>query len=277
MQNLLKQHLPAENTLLHEAMRYACLNGGKRLRPLLAYTTGAALGYAWEYFDPIALAIECLHCYSLIHDDLPAMDNDAFRRGQPTCHTIYGEAHAILAGDALFTLAFEILSKTKMYSPTICLRLIHTLTKATGAHGMVLGQAIDIEAQKKNLNLAQLTHMHRAKTGALIAASAQCAAIASQAPQKDLEAIEGFAYHIGLAFQIQDDILDELGNITQMGKAPGQDRKTKKCTFVSLLGLEQAKYYAEDYKKKALQCLAPLDTRGAALHLLAEYITKRDV
>lgn len=193
---------------LHQAMRYGCLNGGKRLRPLLVYAAGESLGAALEQLDPIACAIEFIHGYSLIHDDLPALDNDDFRRGQASCHKAFGEATAILAGDALQALAFEILADNQRLSAEQRLKLILVLTQSIGVAGMAGGQALEFECDPKKSDLSQLENIHRLKTGKLIRASVQMGAIAAGASITQLTQLDNFANHLGLAFQIQDDIHD---------------------------------------------------------------------
>jgi geranylgeranyl pyrophosphate synthase len=258
-------------------MHYACLNGGKRLRPLLVYLSAEIFGTPWERLHPIATAIELIHCYSLVHDDLPAMDNDELRRGKPTCHKAFNEATAILAGDALLTLAFDILS-TSAFLPTlsesVILKIIKIISKAAGL--MVQGQALDIAFEGKAIKLEQLIQMHRAKTGALIAASVQCGALASgHVTEKDLVNLQNFGQAIGLSFQIQDDILDRLGHPNIMGKHPGQDVKKNKCTFVTLLGLAQAQDYAQNCHEQALACLTDFGKPADPLRALSEYFVER--
>lgn len=281
VQILLERYLPYPQASmpLYNAMHYACLNGGKRLRPLLAYLTADIFDTPAEVVDPIAAAIEMIHCYSLVHDDLPAMDNDDLRRGKATCHKVFGDATAILVGDALLTLAFEILS-TSEHSPNIDyptkLQIIRVLSQASGASGMVQGQAIDLAAEGHQLELAQLIDMHNAKTGALLSASVQCGALASgRATKNDLFKLQNFGKAIGLCFQIQDDILDALGNSDIMGKHPGQDVKKNKCTFVTLLGIEQARAHAIDCHAQALLALEHFGPKADLLRALSAYIIER--
>lgn len=277
---ILKRYLPqAEVSPLYAAMHYACLNGGKRLRPLLVYSTGEMFGVPWERLDPIAAAIEFIHCYSLVHDDLPAMDDDDLRRGKPTCHKAFGEATAILAGDALLTLAFDLLANHQHFSSqneSEILKIIRIFCQAAGANGMIRGQALDLEAQGNTLSLEQLTQMHHAKTGALIAASVQCGALASgTATNNDLHELQKFGEAIGLGFQIQDDILDSLGNKETMGKLPGQDVKRNKCTFVTLLGLDRAHEHAQHCHQVALSCLTRFGAKADPLRAISHYIIQR--
>lgn len=278
---LLNHYLPAQNieTPLYEAMRYACLNGGKRLRPYLAYQSAALFDVPEPVIDPIAVALELIHCYSLIHDDLPAMDNDDLRRGKPTCHKAFNEATAILAGDALLTLAFDILSQTNGLTEKnqiTNLKIIQILSRAAGPFGMVQGQALDLAAEGKSLSYAQLCQMHGSKTGALIAASVQCGAIAGDASESDLENLHKFGLAIGLAFQIKDDLLDALGNSETMGKEPGQDVKNQKCTFVTLLGVDTTSQYLTDCYTQSLAHLEPFGLKAEPLRALAAYIVGRE-
>lgn len=278
---LLNHYLPAQDheTPLNEAMRYACLNGGKRLRPYLAYQSAALFDVPESMMDPIAVALELIHCYSLIHDDLPAMDNDDLRRGKPTCHKAFDEATAILAGDALLTLAFDILSRSKGLSEKTQLtnlQIIQLLSRAAGPFGMVQGQAFDITTEGKTLSYTQLCQMHAAKTGALIAASVQCGAIVGNASESDLESLHKFGLAIGLAFQIKDDLLDALGNSETMGKKPGQDIKNQKCTFVTLLGVDATSQYLSDCYTQSLVHLASFGHKAEPLRAIAAYIVGRE-
>lgn len=273
IQDRLTTLLP-ENTdsILHHAMRYATLNGGKRLRPLLVYLSGEMYGLSKTEVDPIAMAIECIHCYSLIHDDLPSMDNDDLRRGKPTCHKAFNEATAILAGDALLTLAFELLTQDELISP----RIIHVIAKAAGSHGMVGGQMLDLHAENQTLSLSQLTQIHEAKTGALITASVLTGALASYRSSFEEEtALKNFGRAIGLAFQIQDDILDATGDVAEMGKFPQQDQQKKKSTFVTQLGLEEAKIHVKKFYTEAIESLACFGERANRLRDLSTYIIHR--
>lgn len=278
LENILKgssEHISP--TPLNEAMRYACLNGGKRLRPLMAYLTAELFDTPWEQVDPIAAAIELIHCYSLIHDDLPAMDDDDLRRGKPTCHKVFGEGMAILAGDALLTEAFVLISQQKnIYPADMLINIIGHLSTAAGAKGMVKGQAMDISAEGQALSLETLLEMHAAKTGALIAASVQCGALATNRASKyDLEKLQIFGDIMGLAFQIQDDILDVLGTPAEMGKTLGKDMQQQKCTFVSLLGLEKAQSYAQQCHQEALSCLSVFGPRAKPLIELSHFMIER--
>ncbi|MEH6649583.1 MAG: (2E,6E)-farnesyl diphosphate synthase [Motiliproteus sp.] len=271
-----------EPTQLFAAMRYGLFNGGKRLRPVLVYASCQALGGMLKQADDAAAAIECIHAYSLIHDDLPAMDNDTLRRGKPTCHIAFDEASAILAGDALQPLAFEFLSRGSDtgLSATTQLQMIRTLAQASGDSGMVAGQILDVaaEGQQFKLELAQLERIHRLKTGALIDAAVRLGALASGNSNSDtLAALADYSAAIGLAFQVQDDILDIEGDTQTLGKTQGADLARDKSTYPALMGLEAAKAKAQQLHQQALLALAPLPPQNSAmLRLIADYIINRD-
>lgn len=273
--------LPAvtiQPTRLHEAMRYTVLNGGKRIRPLLVYLTGQTLNVNPTLLDGLASAVELIHAYSLVHDDLPAMDNDDLRRGKPTCHKAFDEATAILVGDALQTLAFYILSHDSHLPPLLPQRLemINTLALASGSRGMVGGQAIDMEAVDQSLTLAELENMHIHKTGALIRASVKLGALAYPALDDNLLAkLDHYAKCIGLAFQIQDDILDIEANTETLGKAQGADIAHNKVTYPALLGLRGAKQMATELIEQALDSLSDFDDKAEPLRWMANYIITR--
>ncbi|MBD3896017.1 polyprenyl synthetase family protein [Halomonas sp. ML-15] len=259
---------------LEAAMRYAVLGGGKRLRPVLVYAAGRALGAADADLDVPAVAIELIHAYSLVHDDLPAMDDDDLRRGQPTLHKAFDEATAILAGDALQTLAFEVLAGSA--SPRLG-ALMRTLAEAAGRNGMVAGQALDLAAVGGQPDVEALANMHRHKTGALISAALRLGgltAVAEDDPR--LAALVAYGEAIGLAFQIHDDVLDVIGDTQVLGKASGADAARDKPTYPSLLGLTGARAKADGLLDDALAALAPLGERGAALAELARYMIERD-
>jgi len=277
----LQQYLPAETTLpsqLHKAMRYAVLGGGKRIRPLLVYASGHALGAADKALDVAACAVECIHAYSLVHDDLPAMDDDDLRRGKPACHKAFGEAEAILAGDALQTLAFALLAHEPMGPVTAeqRLRMIERLALASGSRGMAGGQSLDLTAVGKQLDIAELEDMHIHKTGALIRASVLLGTLcADSASEKEVQALDHYGKYIGLAFQVRDDILDVTGNTEQLGKQAGADRALNKPTYPSLLGLSGARERARELHQAAIDSLACLDGRAAPLRWLSDYIVGR--
>lgn len=263
---------------LYAAMHYSVMNGGKRIRPLLVFASCQALGGAIQQAYGAACAVELIHAYSLVHDDLPAMDDDDLRRGKPTTHKAFDEAYAILAGDALQSLAFYALGDEQL-SPLSCtqrLNMLQVLSKASGAAGMVSGQAIDLSAVGQNISQNTLELMHRHKTGALIQASVQLGAIASSAatPQA-LVALEQYAQAIGLAFQVQDDILDVTSDTQTLGKQQGSDAEHDKPTYPALLGLNEAQAYAYALRDQALAALVDFDERADHLRHLAEYIVSR--
>lgn len=266
----LKKHLPPISQIpqrLHSAMHYAVFNGGKRLRPLLVYATGNALQIPLENLDLPAVAIELIHCYSLVHDDLPAMDNDDWRRGQPTCHKAFDEATAILVGDALQSLAFSCLTNIDM---------VNTLAKASGSYGMAGGQNLDLEAENQTTSLLELEHIHRLKTGALIEASVELGAIAAgyiQEPARIM--LKKFAQNIGLAFQIQDDILDVEGSTQHLGKTAGIDAANKKATYTSILGVPEAKRLLQKHYEIAMNSLDQLTFDTSDLKQLCTYVVSR--
>lgn len=277
----LLEHLPLAETAptkLHQAMRYSALNGGKRVRPLLVYLTGLALGANTDDLDKTAVAVEMIHCYSLIHDDLPAMDDDDLRRGQPTCHVKFDEATAILAGDALHTQAFEVLATTDFSAVATSqqTKMIALLAKASGSLGMGGGQAIDLESTNKIIDINTLENMHRMKTGALIKASVLLGAYcAGEISNHDREALEQYADAIGLAFQVQDDILDIESDTETLGKPQGSDLAKQKNTYPALLGLDGSKQKLQDLLQLALQALGKLPYNTEPLADLARYINNR--
>ncbi|MGE6982412.1 (2E,6E)-farnesyl diphosphate synthase [Kluyvera intermedia] len=274
--------LPFQNTPLVDAMQYGALLGGKRLRPFLVYATGKMFGVSMTTLDAPAAAVECIHAYSLMHDDLPAMDNDDLRRGQPTCHIKFGEASAILAGDALQTLAFSILSDAPMteVSDRDRLAMLSELATASGVAGMCGGQALDLEAEGQHVNLEMLERIHRHKTGALIRAAVRLGALsAGEQGRKALPLLDKYAECIGLAFQVQDDILDVVGDTATLGKRQGADQQLGKSTYPALLGLEQARKKASDLIAEARQSLTVLAAQSldtTALEALADFIILRD-
>jgi len=263
---------------LHEAMRYVVLGGGKRVRPVLVYATGAALGVGADVLDGPACAVELIHAYSLIHDDLPAMDDDDLRRGKPSCHRAFDEATAILAGDALQTLAFYILAHDPAMTADAQARLamIENLALAAGSRGMAGGQAIDFAAVGRNLDIAELENMHIHKTGALIRAAVKLAALsAPDLDQTTLQQLDHYAKCVGLAFQIRDDILDVEGDVAVIGKRQGADLALNKPTYPSLLGMAEAKRRAAYLHEEALTSLTALDERADPLRGLSHYIVDR--
>jgi geranylgeranyl pyrophosphate synthase len=281
VESALDQRLPPTTTApqrLHAAMRYVTLGGGKRLRAALVIATGEALGAMPDVLDVPACALELVHAYSLVHDDLPAMDNDDLRRGKPTCHKAFDEATAILAGDALQTLAFELLAHDPALAiePTQRLAMLTQLTQAAGSAGMAGGQAIDLDAVGQPLTLAGLENMHERKTGALIRASVALGALCS--PSCDaarLMQLDSYARAIGLAFQITDDILDIEGDTVTLGKPQGSDQKQAKPTYPSLLGLDRARALAREQHAVALESLRFLGDNGQLLGEIADFILDR--
>ncbi len=262
---------------LFTAIRYSVFNGGKRVRPVLAYAAAHALGNINQDTDRVAAAVELIHAYSLIHDDLPAMDNDDLRRGKPTCHIAFDEATAILAGDALQTLAFTQLTELENVPPQTVIQSIATLAKAAGTEGMVAGQAIDIASVNNILTIEQLEHMHRQKTGAMIIASIIIGALSSgQASEQQLMALTSYGDAIGLAFQVQDDILDVIGNTSMLGKQQGADQAMNKPTYTSLLGLGGAKEKAMQLHQDAIDAISHFDRNADHLRAIADYIINRD-
>ena len=271
------EEIDSYNAPLRDAMKYGLLLGGKRVRPFLVYATGEMLGAEMPSLDYAAAAIESIHAYSLIHDDLPAMDNDELRRGQPTCHIAFDEATAILAGDALQTFAFEILTEAPSLSAEQKLQLVKVLAQASGVRGMCLGQSLDLISEHKQVNLDELELIHRNKTGALLTAALKLGFICSpHFKNKELEKqLERYSQAIGLAFQVQDDILDIEGDSAEIGKPVGSDLDLDKSTYPKLLGLEGAKQKAQELYQTALHELDSLPFDTTALRALAEFIVNR--
>jgi farnesyl diphosphate synthase len=260
---------------LHEAMRYAVLNGGKRVRATLVYAAGEAVGADSSLLDGPACAVELIHAYSLVHDDLPAMDDDDLRRGKPTCHRAFGEANALLAGDALQSFAFQMLSDGAGDAQR-SVAMVATLAHASGSLGMAGGQAIDLAAVGRELGLDALEHMHRHKTGALIRASVRLGALCGESiGAEQLAQLDAYAACIGLAFQVRDDILDVEADTETLGKAQGADIALNKPTYPALLGLASAKHKAEELHERAISELAEFDTRADGLRGISAYIVNR--
>jgi geranylgeranyl pyrophosphate synthase len=277
-EGVLDRYLPAERRepgALHRAMRYATLAGGKRFRPVLVYATGKALGMAAEHLDPIATAIELIHAYSLVHDDLPAMDDDDLRRGRPTCHRAFDEATAILAGDALQALAFEVLA-CNLPASGRSLAIIHEIANACGSTGMAGGQALDLDAVGRRLDKSGLENMHRLKTGALIRAAVTAPCLLAGLQQGMREHFAAYGEFIGLAFQIRDDILDVTGTSAIIGKSTLSDAALDKPTFVSVLGLEESHRQALELRDQAIAQLEHVGGDTATLAWLADYVVSRD-
>lgn len=270
--------LPATAPALKAAMRHGALIGGKRIRPFLVYATGELLGVDKAKLDRLAAAIECIHAYSLIHDDLPAMDDDNLRRGKPTVHIAFDEATAILAGDALQTLAFEIIAEPGSgLKPELQVAMIAALARASGYLGMCGGQAIDLASEGKSIDLNSLTELHNLKTGALIRVAVELALIAAEANERDRSALLGYAEAIGLAFQVQDDILDITSTTEELGKPQGSDLDANKSTYPKLLGLDGARQTADALVADALSALAKMPYNSQLLADFARYIVERRV
>lgn len=269
--------LAPSSSPLPQAMKYGLLQGGKRIRPFLVYATGRMLGADLNLLDYPAAAIEAIHSYSLIHDDLPAMDNDSLRRGQPTCHIAFDEATAILAGDALQALAFEWLSQIEQLPSEQQLKLVQQLAQASGVKGMCLGQSLDLLAEHKSIALPELELIHRNKTGALLVASVKLGFLCSAHwEQSELEQqLTDYAMNIGLAFQIQDDILDIESDSQTLGKTAGSDLINDKSTYPKLLGLDGAKQKAQLLYQQALIALEQIPYDTAALQALADFVIHR--
>ncbi len=277
----LEQRLPQAHIhpdRLHQAMRYATLGGGKRIRPVLVYATGATVDVAPAVLDGPASAVEMIHAYSLIHDDLPAMDDDDLRRGKPTCHKAFDEATAILAGDALQAQAFQILAQdvSMIQDPAVRLKILAALAQAASSRGLVGGQAIDLAAVGQELNLAELENMHIHKTGALIRASVLMGALSqSTLAPETLEYLDHYAKCIGLAFQIRDDILDVTADTATLGKAQGADIALDKPTYPALLGLDGARQHAKQLVDEAVNSLSAFGPEADVLRWIAAYIAER--
>lgn len=301
--NCLKEKLkslPSEPSELKEAMEYALLLGGKRARPLLVYATGGAFGGSKRNLDYVAAAIECIHAYSLIHDDMPEMDNDMLRRGHPTVHAKYGSATALLAGDTLQALAFDLLTDANCHlSLDVKGRMCACLAKASGFEGMCGGQALDLKAEHQHLPQEQLEKLHSLKTGALITCAVQLGFMASRYQEayenqqtdaianamglvenphmsRDFKCLSDYGKKVGLAFQVWDDVLDVAGDSAVLGKTVGSDESLQKSTYVSLLGLEEAKSYAQKLALEAQECLKPISADTSILKRFAQFTVSRD-
>ena len=263
---------------LHDAMRYAALGGGKRVRALLLYAAGEVSAAPPERLDIVAVAVELIHAYSLVHDDLPCMDDDVLRRGKPTCHIQYDEATALLVGDSLHSLAFELMADFVLADDAKRqLQMVATLAQAAGSRGMAGGQAIDLASVDKPLSLPELEFMHIHKTGALIRAAVRLGAMAGgDLPDDTLKSLDQFAKRIGLAFQVIDDVLDAESNTASLGKTAGKDAENNKPTYVSIMGVTGARAFAHDLQQRAKDSLSALSDRGGHLCDIGRYITERD-
>ncbi|WP_295540500.1 farnesyl diphosphate synthase [uncultured Thiohalocapsa sp.] len=292
IETVLDASLPAADTSperLHAAMRYAVLGSGKRVRPILAYAAARATGVSWERVDAAAAALELIHASSLVHDDLPSLDDDDLRRGRPTCHKAFDEATALLAGDALQTLAFEVLATDPHNPPAARVAMVARLAQAAGAGGMLGGQVLDLASEGRQLDLDALKNLHQHKTGALIRAAVAMAAIAADTPphgqaadqdpaqaQARAAAMDHYAACIGLAFQVQDDLLDVEGDTAVIGKTSGADAAHHKATYPSLLGVEAAHAAARALVDSALAALRDFGAGADPLRWIADYIIARD-
>ncbi len=261
---------------LHEAMRYASLEGGKRLRPFLAMQSASLFGVGERSALRTGSALELVHCYSLVHDDLPAMDDDDLRRGKPTVHKQFDEATAILSGDALLPLAFEVLGHPETHpNANVRIELVNALARASGACGMVGGQMIDLQAEHEAFDIAQITRLQRLKTGELIAYACEAGAILGQASKQSREALRDYAHDLGLAFQIADDLLDVEGSIEEVGKAVNKDADAGKATFVSILGTERARSQANRLADQAIAHLSIFGDKAERLCQVAKFVVER--
>jgi geranylgeranyl diphosphate synthase, type II len=271
--------LPASSTApekVHHAIRWSMFAGGKRFRPALLLATGRAFGAALNVLIKTACAFEMIHTYSLIHDDLPAMDDDDLRRGRPTCHVRFGEATAILAGDALQTLAFQTIADDALLDPSTRIALISELARASGTpDGMVAGQALDMEAEARQVNAAELEGIHRHKTGALIVAAARCGALIGHASEVELDAVTSYGSHLGLLFQITDDLLDVTASAEALGKTPGKDVQSRKATYPALYGIEESREAAAKAHRAACAALERLDRSAGELREIVDFILNR--
>jgi geranylgeranyl diphosphate synthase type II len=271
--------LPSATTqpaTLHKAMRYSIFAGGKRVRPVLCLAAAEACGGRVSAALPLACAVECIHTYSLIHDDLPAMDDDQVRRGKPTCHVAFDEATAILAGDALLTLAFQVLASMKTRRPQSALEIIRIIAVAAGPSGMVQGQMLDMQSEGRMLSLEDLRHLHGLKTGAMIEAALVAGAIVAGGSPPQVEAIREYGRAIGLAFQVVDDILNVEGDPAVMGKAAGTDQVRRKNSFPNLWGLEKSREFAHNLIRAAVASLRDFGVEAEALRAIARYVIERN-
>jgi len=275
----LDRYLPKESTppaTIHKAMRYSLFAGGKRLRPVLCLAAAEACGGKVSAALPLACAMECIHTYSLIHDDLPSMDNDDLRRGRATCHKVFGDGIAILAGDALLTIAFEIAAQVKATARYELRDVISEIAAAAGSQKLIAGQVADLEAEGRRINRDQLRYIHENKTAALLTASVRLGAMAANASPKQLAAITSFGRALGLAFQVIDDILDVTQTSEKLGKSAGKDVAAKKATYPAVIGLEKSRAEARRLTSKAHGALKPLGERAIVLRELADYLLRRE-
>jgi len=266
----------ARPATIHRAMRYSLFAGGKRIRPALCLAAAEACGGKVEAALPLACAIECVHTYSLIHDDLPAMDNDDYRRGKLTNHKVFGEGIAILAGDALLTQAFEIAANCKSWPRYPHQRILLELTRASGSRQLVAGQVADLEGEGKKLSADQLKYIHERKTSALLCCSVRLGGMSANCSPAQLQALTAFGYNVGLAFQIIDDILDVTQTSEQLGKTAGKDQSARKATYPSIVGLEKSRQIAKRLTRRAFAALETFPGQARALEALATFLLQRD-
>jgi geranylgeranyl diphosphate synthase type II len=275
----LDHYLPAAKVrpaTIHRAMRYSLFAGGKRMRPALCLAAAAACGGSEAGAMPLACAVECIHTYSLIHDDLPGMDNDDYRRGKLTNHKVFGEGIAVLAGDALLTQAFEVAAQCTSRRRYSHQKIILELARAAGSLQLVAGQVADLEAEGKKISASQLRYIHERKTSALLGCSVRLGGMSANCTAAQLEALGDFGYHVGLAFQVIDDILDVTQTSEKLGKTAGKDSKAQKATYPSIVGLERSREIAEELTQRAFGALEPFRGRAVALAALAQFMLKRD-
>lgn len=266
----------AKPSTIHQSMRYSLFAGGKRMRPLLCLAAAEACGGSLREAMPLACAVECIHTYSLIHDDLPAMDDDDFRRGKPTNHKVYGEGMAVLAGDALLTQAFEIAAQCKAWPRYSQRDIILEIAQAAGSRQLIAGQVADLEGEARKISLKQLRYIHERKTSALLCCSVRLGGMSANCTPATLEALTEFGCNIGLAFQIVDDILDVTQTTENLGKTAGKDAAAQKATYPSIMGLAQSRKMAEKLTAKAFEALKTFRGKAAALEAIADYLLKRD-
>ena len=275
----LEELLPLETiepTTIHKAMRYSVFAGGKRVRPILVLASGESVGGDRKILLQMGAAVEMMHTYSLIHDDLPALDNDDLRRGLPTCHKMFGEAMAILAGDALMTRCYQVLARLPGISDSTRIKVISEIAMATGTiQGMIGGQVVDLESEGKKITAELLEYIHHSKTGALLTACIRCGALAAESTEEELEILTRFGSKIGLVFQIVDDILDVTSSSEELGKTAGKDARVEKATYPALYGLEPSRKLAQELVQSSLSDLEPLGKEAEALRHIARYVLQR--
>jgi geranylgeranyl diphosphate synthase, type II len=275
----LDRFLPSATTrpaTIHKAMRYSLFAGGKRMRPALCLAAAAACGGSETSAMPLACAVECIHTYSLVHDDLPAMDNDDYRRGKLTNHKVFGEGIAVLAGDALLTQAFEIAAQCKGWPRYSHRQIVLELARASGSLQLIAGQVADLEGEGKKTSAQQLRYIHERKTSALLCCSVRLGGMSANCTAAQLKALTDFGYHVGLAFQVIDDILDVTQTSEKLGKTAGKDTKAQKATYPSIVGLEKSRKIAEQLTERAFASLKTFKGQAVALESLAEFLLKRD-